>query len=50
MAENVVNLTRSSASSYGSAIQVMWAAKDLMEPAEMLGREVDGFLTTVRAS
>jgi len=46
--ESIVDVSRSSASSYGSAIRVMWAAKDLREPAQRLGEEVDGFLATIR--
>jgi methyl-accepting chemotaxis protein len=47
---SVLDVARSSASSYGSAIQVLWAADDLREPAERLAREVDAFLEMVRAN
>lgn len=46
--ESIVDVSRSSASSYGSAIKVMWAAKDLREPARRLGEEVDSFVATIR--
>ncbi len=47
---SVLDVARSSASSYGSAIQVLWAADDLRDPAERLAREVDAFLEMVRSS
>ncbi|KAA0681447.1 methyl-accepting chemotaxis protein [Roseomonas genomospecies 6] len=47
-ARSVVALTQASAASYGSAFQVLWAAKDLREPAEALRNEVDVLLAGVR--
>ncbi len=47
--QDVQDVTASSASSFGSAIQVLWAADDLADPANRLGREMDDFLRTVRA-
>lgn len=47
---DVQDVTISSASSFGSAIQVLWAANDLAEPASRLGKEMDDFLTSVRSS
>ncbi len=47
-ARSVVSLTQASAASYGSAFQVLWAAKDLREPAAALRAEVDALLTGVR--
>lgn len=47
--QDVQDVTVSSASSFGSAIQVLWAADDLADPANRLGREMDDFLRTVRA-
>jgi methyl-accepting chemotaxis protein len=46
---DVQDVTASSASSFGSAIQVLWAADDLAEPANRLGREMEDFLRSVRA-
>ena len=45
----VCEVSRSSASSYGSAIRVIWSAKDLDEPTQMLSEVVDTFLNTVRS-
>ncbi len=45
----IVDVTRSAAASYGSAISVLWAANDLKKPADGLMDEVRGFLADVRA-
>ena len=47
--QDIQDVTASSASSFGSAIQVLWAADDLADPAHRLGREMEDFLRTVRA-
>lgn len=44
----ILDVTRSSAASYGSAIQVLWAARDLDKPTHVLETEVDAFLARVR--
>ncbi len=49
-ARSVVSLTQASAASYGSAFQVLWAAKDLREPAQALRAEVDALLNGVRSA
>ena len=49
VSDNVVDVTRSAAASYGSAIQVIWRADDLAGPARILAQEVDSFLGMVRA-
>ena len=49
VSDNVVDVTRSSAASYGSAIQVIWRADDMAGPARILAQEVDSFLGMVRA-
>jgi methyl-accepting chemotaxis protein len=46
--ESIVDVTRTSASSYGSAIEVLWAADDLGPPANALKAEVEDFLSSVR--
>ncbi len=50
VAEQVAHVTQASASSYGSAIQVIWAAEELAKPTESLVRELHDFLSTLRAS
>ena len=47
--QDIQDVTASSASSFGSAIQVLWAADDLADPAHRLGRDMEDFLRTVRA-
>lgn len=47
--ERFADVALSSASSYGSAIQVIWAARDLEQPAELLIGELGGFLSGLRA-
>ncbi len=49
-ARSVVSLTQASASSYGAAFQVLWAAKDLREPAQALRAEVTTLLNGVRSA
>ncbi|WP_448202837.1 methyl-accepting chemotaxis protein [Azospirillum sp. sgz302134] len=49
-AHSVVSLTQASATSYGAAFQVLWAAKDLREPAAALRSEVDALLNGVRSA
>ncbi len=49
VAEGVVEVTQSAASYCGSAIRVLWAANDLADPVRTLRREVEAFLTRVRA-
>jgi methyl-accepting chemotaxis protein len=44
----VVDVTQSSASSYSSAIQVIWAAQDLATPTQTLLSELDDFLRLLR--
>lgn len=46
----VVDVTQASASSYGSAIQVIWAAQDLATPTQTLLGELDTFLGLLRNS
>ncbi len=46
--ESVQEVTRSAASSYGSAIKVIWCAKDMARPTRALAQEVDTFADTVR--
>ncbi len=46
----VIDVTQSSASSYSSAIQVIWAAQDLATPTQTLLRELDTFLGLLRNS
>ncbi len=46
---SVIEATQSAASSYSGAIQVLWAANDLANPADRLRDEVETFLRTVRA-
>ena len=46
--ESIVDVTRTSASSYGSAIEVLWAADDLGPAANALKAEVEDFLGSVR--
>ncbi|MEO5374852.1 MAG: cache domain-containing protein [Alphaproteobacteria bacterium] len=48
VSDRLVHVTQSSASSFGSAISVIWAARDLSRPAESLNKEVDTFLSTLR--
>ncbi|MEO5337460.1 MAG: nitrate- and nitrite sensing domain-containing protein [Magnetospirillum sp. WYHS-4] len=47
--DSIVDVTRTSASSYGSAIEVLWAADDLGPPAHALKTEVEDFLGSIRA-
>ncbi|HYD68133.1 methyl-accepting chemotaxis protein [Azospirillum sp.] len=42
-------VARSSASSYGSAIRVIWAAKDLTQPTQTLNQELGALLGALRA-
>ncbi|MBF0562483.1 MAG: cache domain-containing protein [Alphaproteobacteria bacterium] len=49
VSERFVDVTQASASSYGSAIEVIWAAQSLSKPAQNLNKELDSFLTTLRA-
>jgi methyl-accepting chemotaxis protein len=42
-------VARASASSYASAIKVIWAANDLSRPTNVLADQLDGFLTTLRS-
>ena len=42
-------LAKNSAASYGSAIRVIWAAKDLGRPTEQVVEELAGLLATLRA-
>jgi|GEM_PF-2065691 len=48
VASSVVEVTQSSASSYGSAIQVIWVAEDLADPANRLVEELANFLGRLR--
>ncbi|KAF0119250.1 MAG: methyl-accepting chemotaxis protein [Rhodospirillaceae bacterium] len=48
VSENVVSIAQSSASSCGSSIEVIWAAKDLHAPVKTLENEVNGFLVMIR--
>lgn len=48
VSENVVSIAQSPASSCGSSIEVIWAAKDLHAPIKILENEVDGFLAKIR--
>ncbi|HEY0833182.1 MAG TPA: methyl-accepting chemotaxis protein, partial [Azospirillum sp.] len=41
-------VARSSASSYGSAIRVIWAAKDLTQPTQTLNQELGALLSALR--
>ncbi|MCK5545969.1 MAG: nitrate- and nitrite sensing domain-containing protein [Rhodospirillaceae bacterium] len=50
VSENVVEVSRSSASSYGTAINMMWRSEDLAGPVESLTKEVESFLATIRNS
>ncbi len=50
VASQVAGVTQASASSYGSAIQVIWAAEELAKPTESLVRELHDFLSTLRNS
>jgi methyl-accepting chemotaxis protein len=49
VAEQVASVTQASASSYGSAIQVIWAAEELTKPTEELVAELHDFLNTLRS-
>ncbi|MEI6556999.1 MAG: methyl-accepting chemotaxis protein [Rhodospirillaceae bacterium] len=42
-------LAKNSAASYGSAIRVIWAAKDLSQPTDMVVEDLGELLTTLRA-
>ncbi|MCW8914801.1 MAG: nitrate- and nitrite sensing domain-containing protein [Magnetovibrio sp.] len=44
----VADVSRASASSYSSAIRVLWAGQDLETPSQELRRVVDKFLNSVR--
>jgi len=48
VSNSVADVSRASASSYGSAIRVIWSAQDLSGPTQMLREVVDSFLKTVR--
>ncbi|WP_135075858.1 methyl-accepting chemotaxis protein [Terasakiella sp. SH-1] len=48
VADRIVNMTRNAAKSHNTAIQVTWAAEDLKEPTDLLNREVEGFLGSIR--
>ncbi len=43
VSENVVNVVQASAQSYASSIQVIWSAKDLEEPSEVLSDRIQTF-------
>ncbi len=43
------DVAKMNASSYRSAIRVIWAARDLEQPAETLKTQIDGLLATLRA-
>ena len=45
----IVKVNQGSASSYSSAIQVMWSARDLNKPTKELDDEVKKFLGSLRA-
>ncbi|MEO5375025.1 MAG: methyl-accepting chemotaxis protein [Alphaproteobacteria bacterium] len=47
---SIGDVARSSASSYGSAIQVIWSADDLKRPVDGLKRAVGSFLASVRSA
>jgi len=47
---SIVNVTRSTASSYGSAIRVLWRARDLGEPVDVVNQEVNLFLNNIRST
>jgi len=46
----VSQVSLASAASYSSAIQVLWAGKDLENPSKELGQVVNTFLSSVRAT
>ena len=46
----VADVSRASAASYSSAIQVLWSGEDLEAPTESLRNVVNTFLNTVRAA
>ena len=48
VSERIASVTRSSAASYASTIQVLWAANDLTAPTAALSTNVDDFLGTIR--
>ncbi|KAF0118159.1 MAG: mcp [Rhodospirillaceae bacterium] len=50
VSNSMASVTKTSASSYGSAIQVIWAAGDLKMPTTILIREVDTFLASIRSA
>ncbi len=47
---SVVELTQSSAASYASAIQVMWAASDIRTPAERFVHEMEEFFAKLKGA
>lgn len=49
VSDKVGHVAQASASSYGSAIRVIWAAEELAAPSEALVKELDAFLTTLRS-
>ncbi len=50
VSDSIVDVTRGTAASYGSAIQVLWRAKDLSKPAKALDNEIDTFLSSIRST
>jgi len=50
VSNSIVNVTRSTASSYGSAIRVLWRARDLNKPVEIVNLEVNKFLNNIRST
>ncbi|MDV7338947.1 methyl-accepting chemotaxis protein [Terasakiella sp. A23] len=48
VADRIVSMTRNAAQSHNTAIQVTWAAEDLKEPTDLLNKEVEGFLNSIR--
>jgi len=49
VSDSIVEVTRSSAASYGSSIKVLWAAEDLVEPTRKISESVNAFIAKVRA-
>lgn len=49
VSDSIVEVTRSSAASYGSSIKVLWAAEDLVRPTKEISECVNAFIAKVRA-
>jgi len=49
VSDSIIEVTRSSAASYGSSIKVLWAAEDLVQPTKEISDSVNAFIEKIRA-